>query len=62
MMHLSLEHRGRELLHGIDLLVNCLRLPSATAAERVGWWRDLRQSRAALAALHVAGLPRGSRK
>jgi hypothetical protein len=50
------------LLHGMTLLEQCLRLPGATAAERAGWWRDMRQSRVDLAALYVEGLPRDFRK
>jgi hypothetical protein len=61
MMQLSIEHQGREALHGIAMLLQCLRLPAATDAERHRWWRDIRQLRVALGALYVAGLPRDFR-
>lgn len=60
-MHLTLEHQGRELLHGIALMLRCRRLPTASQAERRGWARDIRRSRAALEALYAAGLPRNFR-
>ena len=58
MTHLTLEHQRRELLHGIALTLQCLRLPAVTAVERRGWWRDIRRSRTDLETLYVAGLPR----
>lgn len=58
MMQPHLQHRGRELIHAMGLLAQCLQLPAATAAERSGWWRDIRRSRVDLEALYVAGLPR----
>ena len=62
MIQLTLEHQGRELLNGIALLRQCLRLPTATAVERRGWWLDIRQSRAELAALYLGGLRRDFRQ
>jgi len=61
MMNLTLEHQGRELLHGIALLLQCMRLPVTTATERRDWWAELRRSRVDLAELYVAGLPRNFR-
>jgi hypothetical protein len=61
MMELTLEHQGRELLHGIDLMLRCRRLPAVTQAERRRWDRDIRRSRVELKALYAAGLPRGLR-
>jgi hypothetical protein len=58
MMHLTPEHQGRELLHGIALLLQCMRLPTTSAAERRDWWVAIRQSRLELAGLYLAGLPR----
>jgi len=58
---LSAQHNGRELLHGIALMRQCLRLPDATASERRGWWLDIRRSRVSLELLYVAGLRRGFR-
>ena len=61
MMYLTLEHQGRELLHGIALMLKCLDLPSTTTSERRRWSRGIRQSRAELEALYAAGLSRDMR-
>ena len=55
-MNLSLEHQGRELVHCIAMLLQCLRTLPATAVQRRGWWRAVRQSRVDLEALYAAGL------
>jgi hypothetical protein len=62
MVELSARHNGRELLHGIDLMLQCLRLSNATASERRGWWREIRRSRAGLEVLYAAGLRRDFRR
>ena len=58
MTQLTLQHQGRELLHGIALALQCQRLPATTAAERRRWLRDVRKARTDLEALYAAGLPR----
>jgi len=52
----SIEHQGRELLHGIELLNRCLQVPIGPAAQRRQWRNDLRKAKTDLAALYVAGL------
>ena len=58
MIGLSIEHQGRELLHGIALLNYCLAAPMGTAAIRRQWKLDVRKARVDLDALYVAGLSR----
>jgi hypothetical protein len=60
-MQLTLQHRGRELLHAIGLLLECIRLPTATTEERRGWRSDVSRSRKDLEGLYVAGLRRDFR-
>lgn len=62
MMQLTLEHQGREVLHEIAMLLQCLRIPTATERERRDWWLAIRQLRVELAVLYVAGLPRSFRR
>jgi hypothetical protein len=62
MTQLTLEHQGRELLHGIALMDQCVELPAATPVERRNWSRAIRQSRVDLEALYVAGLARNFRQ
>ena len=57
-MNLSLQHQGRELLHCIALLLQCLRVTTVTAVQRRRWWRAIRQARVDLEALYAAGLDR----
>ena len=58
MTGLPIEHQGRELLHGIDLLVHCLRIPNGTAANRRRWTHQMRKASARLETLYRAGLDR----
>ena len=62
MMQLTLEHQGREVLHEIAMVLQCLRIPSATELERRAWWSAIRRLRVELAVLYVAGLPRNFRR
>ena len=57
-MQLTIQHQARELLHGIDLLLQCMSLPSATTLERRRWRSQVSQSRKELEALYAAGLRR----
>lgn len=61
MMQLTLQHQARELLHAIELLVCCMRIPGATDADRRAWWREIRIARVKLGALYAAGLSRDFR-
>jgi hypothetical protein len=58
MTGLPLQHQGRELVHCIGLLLQCLRVLPATAMQRRGWWRAVRQARVDLETLYAAGLDR----
>ena len=57
-MKLSIQHRGRELLHTITLLARCLQLPDCAEEVRAGWERDLAKAKRDLEALYAAGLDR----
>jgi hypothetical protein len=58
MIKLSIQHQGRELLHRIGLLVQCLRIPSCSVATRAGWERDISRARKDLEGLYAVGLRR----
>jgi hypothetical protein len=58
MMALSIEHQGRELLHGIEMLNRCLRIPGNSPVCRRRWQADIRKSKADLEALYADGLSR----
>jgi hypothetical protein len=58
MIKLSIQHQGRELLHGIGLLVQCLEIPYCSAKARAGWERDILRAREDLEGLYAAGLRR----
>ena len=55
---LSVEHRARELLHGIMLATRCSEMSTATAAQRQRWQRRVAASRRGLEELYAAGLDR----
>jgi hypothetical protein len=57
-MQTTPQHRGRELLHGIGLSLECMRLPTATAEERRRWRSNVSRFRNDLEGLYVAGLRR----
>jgi hypothetical protein len=61
MRGLNVEHQGRELLHGIELLNRCLLVGIGTTAVRRQWGKDLRRARSDLAALYLSGLDRDFR-
>jgi hypothetical protein len=58
MIELSIEHQGRELLHGIELLGRCLLIPHCSAKSRAGWERGIVRATKDLERLYAAGLRR----
>jgi len=58
MMTLSLQHRGRELLHIIGLLDRCLRIPGGSTRMRAGWERGTLKAVQDLELLYDSGLRR----
>jgi hypothetical protein len=61
MMKLSIEHQARQLLHGIEMLTRCLRIPGTDAARRAEWEAQIRNARVDLEAFYVDGLDRDFR-
>ena len=59
---LTVEHRARELLHGIMLATRCLEISSTTAVQRQKWQRRVAASRRGLEELYAAGLDRDFRR
>jgi len=57
-MELTIQHQGRELLHGIALVSRCLELPGSGPSERTRWKRELVKAIQELEALYARGLPR----
>ena len=57
-MELTIEHQGRELLHGISLVSRCLDLPESGPTARARWKRELVKAIQKLEALYSRGLPR----
>jgi hypothetical protein len=58
MIKLSIEHQGRELVHGIELLGLCLEIPHCSAKTRAGWERGIVRATRDLERLYAAGLRR----
>jgi hypothetical protein len=58
MKKLSIEHRGRELLHVVELLTRCLTIPGSTVAARESWRQGIRRSTQQLQGLYAGGLSR----
>jgi hypothetical protein len=56
MSGLSLQHQGRELLHGIEMRTRCLQVAPGDVAQRRQWRGDIRRAKTELAALYAAGL------
>ena len=61
MIGQSIEHQGRELLHGIAMLTRCLELPGTNATRRRQWQARIRKARVDLEALYAEGLQRDFR-
>lgn len=59
---LSPEHRARELLHGIMLVTQCLKIVGPTAIQRQQWKQRADTSLRKLEALYSNGLDRNFRK
>ena len=56
MFYITTEHQGRELLHAIELLGRCLRIPGVSAATRRRWAREKHKAQADLDSLYAGGL------
>jgi hypothetical protein len=58
MIQITIEHRGRELLHAIELLVRCLQIPHVSRRTRADWDRQVCKAKADLEVLYGNGLAR----
>ena len=58
MFHVTVEHQGRELVHGMQLLARCLRIPNVPRATRERWQQEIRKAQADLELLYAGRLRR----